>query len=139
MDVVQTRQCPELKMFIKQLEKGINSREIGDNTCVVSASAGCEKVNSAGTDKNLFRLVPVLGHGARVLPLELVPVPGHGAQISAREPTNGFVQTERGLSLRSKYVKRDSKLGTVLVFDLLSVRTTSELRQACNYKKNTRL
>ena len=35
----------------------------------------------------------MLGHGARVLPLELVPVPGHGAQISAWAPTEGFVQT----------------------------------------------
>ena len=33
--------------------------------------------------------MPVLGHGARVLPLDLVPVPGHGAQISARAPTKG--------------------------------------------------
>ena len=62
------------------------------------------KVNTAGTDENLFRLgpvcrhgarvlplelLPVPEHGARVLPLELVPVPGHGAQISARAATNG--------------------------------------------------
>ena len=40
-----------------------------------------------GTDENLFRLVPVLGHGARVLPLELVPA-------SARAPTKGYVQTD---------------------------------------------
>ena len=33
-------------------------------------------MNTAGADKNLFRLVPVLGRSARVLPLELVPVPG---------------------------------------------------------------
>ena len=45
------------------------------------------KVNTTGTDENLFRLVPVLGKGAQVLPLELVPVPGHGAQISTRAPT----------------------------------------------------
>ena len=38
---------------------------------------------------NLFRLVPVLGHGAQVLSLEPVPVPGHGAQICARAPTEG--------------------------------------------------
>ena len=57
----------------------------------VSVSTACEKVNTVGTDENLFRLVP--GHGARVLPLELVPVPGHGAQIkiSARAPTKGYV------------------------------------------------
>ena len=66
MDVVQTRQCPELKMAIKQLGKGINHREIGEKF-VVSASTGCEKVNSAGTDENLCRLVSLSGHGARVL------------------------------------------------------------------------
>ena len=47
----------------------------------------------AGTDEILFRLVPVPGHGARVLPLELVAVPGHGAQISAQAPTKTYVQT----------------------------------------------
>ena len=53
-----------------------------------------------GTDENLFRLVPLPGHDARVLSLELVPVPGHGAQISARAPTKGCVQTRaRALSL----------------------------------------
>ena len=50
-------------------------------------------MNTAGTDENLFRLVPVRGHGARVLPLEPVPVPGHDAQICARAPTKGCVQT----------------------------------------------
>ena len=70
-----------------------------------------------GTDENLFRLVPVTGHGARVLPLELVPVPGHGArvlplelvrmprhgaQISARTPTKGYVQTGPGTVAKSK-------------------------------------
>ena len=34
-----------------------------------------------GTDEILFILVPVPGHGARVLHPELVPLPGHGAQI----------------------------------------------------------
>ena len=87
--------------------KGIDYREIG-NKCGVAALAGCKKVKTAGTDKQLFRLVPALGHGAgvlplelvplpghgaRVLPLELVPVPRHGAQISARAPTKGYVQT----------------------------------------------
>ena len=47
----------------------------------VSASTAFEKVNTVGTDENLFRLVSVPGHGARVLPLELVPVPGHGARV----------------------------------------------------------
>ena len=49
MDVVQTRQCPELKMFIKNLDKGINYREIGDKFEVV-AFAAYEKVNTEGTD-----------------------------------------------------------------------------------------
>ena len=45
-----------------------------------------------GRDENLFKLVLVPRHGARVLPLMLVPVPGHGAKISARAPTKGYVQ-----------------------------------------------
>ena len=76
MDVVQTRQCPELKMFIP-VEKSATSFS------GVSASTACEKAITAGTDNNLFRLVPVIGHSARVLPLDLVPVPRHGAQIWA--------------------------------------------------------
>ena len=64
---------------------------------VAVASRAYEKVNTAGTDENLFRLVPLLGHGVRVLPLELVPV--HGAQISARAPTEGYVET--GASARA--------------------------------------
>ena len=50
-------------------------------------------MNTVGTDENLFRLVPVPGHSARVLPLQPVPVPRHGAQICAWEPTKGYVQT----------------------------------------------
>ena len=45
-----------------------------------------------GTDENLFRLVVVPEHGARVLRLELVPVPGYGAEIGARAPTKGYIQ-----------------------------------------------
>lgn len=45
----------------------------------------CEKVNTTGTDENLFRLsfrlVSVSRHGAQVVPLELVPVPRDGAQM----------------------------------------------------------
>ena len=44
-----------------------------------------------GADENLFRLVPMLGHGARVLPREKVP--GQGAQFCGRAPTKGYVQT----------------------------------------------
>ena len=43
-----------------------------------------------GTDKILFRPVPVPRNGARVLPLEAVPVPGHDAQIFARAQTKSL-------------------------------------------------
>ena len=51
----------------KQLRKGIKYQEIGGKFGV-SAS---EKVHviTVGTDGNLFRLVPMLGHSAQVLPL----------------------------------------------------------------------
>ena len=60
----------------KQVGNGMNYRKIADKFGV-SASTACKKVNTAGTDENLLRLVP--GHGARVLPLEIVPklVIGH--------------------------------------------------------------
>ena len=45
-----------------------------------------------GTDKILFRPVPVPRNSARVLPLEVVPVPGHGAQIFARAPTKSSIE-----------------------------------------------
>ena len=47
MDAVQTPQCPELKLFIKQLGKGINYQKIGAEI-IVGAPTGCEKGNSAG-------------------------------------------------------------------------------------------
>ena len=56
MDIVQTHQCPELKMFIKQLGKHVDYQEIGDKFGVGSLTA-CKKINTAGTDENLFRLV----------------------------------------------------------------------------------
>ena len=56
----------------KQLGKVINYLEIGDKFRV-DASTACKKVSTAGSNENLFRLVHVPGHGARVLPLELVP------------------------------------------------------------------
>ena len=58
----------------KRPGKGLDYREIGDKYGV-GASKACKKVNTAGTDENLFRSVPVPGHGARVLPVELVPLP----------------------------------------------------------------
>ena len=66
---------PGTKHVHKQLGKSIDYREIGDKFGV-GASTACKKVNTAGTDENLFRLVPV---------------PGHGAQITARAPTKGNV------------------------------------------------
>ena len=75
MDVVQTRQCPELKNVHKQLDKGINYREISAKFGV-SASTVRKKVNTVDIDENLLRLVPVLGHDARELPLQPVSVPG---------------------------------------------------------------
>ena len=71
MDVFHTRQCPEPKNVHEQLGKGNNYREISGKFGVV-ASTAYDKVNKTGTDENLFRLVPVPGHGVRVLPLELV-------------------------------------------------------------------
>ena len=110
--VVKTRQCLDLNRNLrKQLGKGINYREIGGKFGG-SASTAFEKVNTAGTDENLFRLVPVPGHGTRVLPLELVLVPGHGAQISARGPTKGYVQT--GTHARAPCPGTKSEQGLIL-------------------------
>ena len=105
----------------KQLGKGNNYREISGKFAVV-ASTAYEKVNTTGTDKNLFRLVPEPGHSARVLALKVVPVPGHGAQISARAPTKGCVQTgahrARGPSLNraQAYIAIRAYLTTVTSF-----------------------
>ena len=79
---------PGTKNVHQQLGKGNNYRVISGKFGVV-ASTAYEKANTTDTDENLFRLVSVPGHGARVLPLELVP----GAQISALAPTKGYVQT----------------------------------------------
>ena len=57
--------CACTKNVHKQLGKGINYREIGCKFGV-SASTASEKINTAGTDENLFRLVPVPGHGAPI-------------------------------------------------------------------------
>ena len=66
----------------KMLGKGNNYRQISNKFGVVASSA-YEKLNTTGTDENLFRLDLVPGHAARVLALELVPMPEHGAQIRA--------------------------------------------------------
>ena len=69
-----------------------NYREIGDKF-KAGASTPCEKVNTTSIDENLFRLLPVPGPSARVLPVELMPVPEHGAQNCVWAPTKGYVQT----------------------------------------------
>ena len=45
--------------------RGIDYREISKKFGV-GASKAYEKVNISDTDENLFRLVPVPGHGARI-------------------------------------------------------------------------
>ena len=58
MDVVETRHCLELKMLIKNQEKVFDYRQSGDKFGVCASTAS-KKVNTAGTDESLFRLVPV--------------------------------------------------------------------------------
>ena len=67
---------------------------------LVSASTVCKKANTAGADENLFRLVPVPGHGARVQPLELVRkfVLGHQQKAMFRLMPVPGRQSERGLN-----------------------------------------
>ena len=79
-------------MLINNQEKVINYGEISVKFEIV-ASTAYEKVNTTGTDENLFRLVPMPRLGARVLSPELAPEQGHGTQISARAPTKGYVHT----------------------------------------------
>ena len=50
-----------------------------------------------------LELVPVPGHGARVLPLELVPLPGHGAQISTGHPGTS-TKSERDSNTRLDFL-----------------------------------
>ena len=70
----------------KMLGKGNNYQQISNKSGVVASSA-YEKLNTTGTDENLFRVDLVAGHAARVLALELLPMPEHGAQIRARAPS----------------------------------------------------
>ena len=81
------------------------------NKFVVGSSTACEKVNTAGTDENLFRLVPVTGHGCQVLPSEIVPMPEHGAQICAEPPTKGYVQTGTHAHARARAPGTKSEQG----------------------------
>ena len=69
--------------WTKSAHKQLGKRRLSRNWRQIwSSSTACKKVNTAGTDENLFRLMLVLGHGTQVLPLQ--PVPGHGTQICAR-------------------------------------------------------
>ena len=79
---------PRLRSPSPIMAPGIDYQEISEKFGF-GASTACEKINTAGTDENLFRLVPLLGHRARVLPsLELVPA------ICARAPTKGYVYSD---------------------------------------------
>ena len=78
---------PETKNVPKQLEKGNNYREISGNFGAV-----CEKVNTTGTDENLFRVVSVQGtdvsdHGP-------ILVPEHGAQARAPSLNGALVGSD---------------------------------------------
>ena len=70
MDVVQTRQCLEVKLFINYEEKVLTIEKSCGGKFAVGASTACKKVKTAVTDESLFRLLPLPGHGARVLPLK---------------------------------------------------------------------
>ena len=98
----------------KRPRKGLDYRETGEKFGVV-ASTACKKVNTAGFEENLFRLVPMFRHGSRTLLVVL----GHqqkamfrlvhllvslwalvGLIISARAPCLGTVtKSERGLAV----------------------------------------
>ena len=80
VDVVQSPQSHGLSRSQTTRKRFLTIQKSVTNLDLVRQQLQCEKVNIAGTDENLFRLVPVPGHGARGLPLELVPVPRYGAR-----------------------------------------------------------
>ena len=62
MDVIQTPQSAWTKHVHKRRDiKGLDSREIGGKF-EVGASTASEREYTSGTDKNLFRLVPIPEH-----------------------------------------------------------------------------
>ena len=142
MDVVQTRQCPWTKNVHKQLGKRIDYWETGANFGVGSSTA-CRKVNTVGTDENLFRLVPVLGlqmlgckrprARARCPSTtsgpEPEPVPGHGVQICARAPTKGYAQT--GARARAPSLNGALVCGTSSLFFLRTKCSTKIVLLYC--------
>ena len=98
-------------MFINKEEKVLTIEKSATNLELHGSSTVCKNVNTAGTDENLFRLV--LGHGARVLPLEPVPVFGTVPKL-VLEGTNKRLcsdscqcpgtKSERGLRTKRKYM-----------------------------------
>ena len=50
---VHTRQCPELKLFINNLEKVLTIEKSAAN--LEFPSTACEKLNAAGTHEKLLR------------------------------------------------------------------------------------
>ena len=58
------------KIAHKQLGKDNNYREFSGKFGVV-ASTAYEKVNTTDTEENLFRLVPVIGHGAHAFSISI--------------------------------------------------------------------
>ena len=98
-------------------------REIGDKFGG-SASATCEKVNTSGIEENLFKLVPVPGHGARVLPrnihienarykclslLFIIVTSGASARACDRAPCPGS-KSERGVRKQREMEHADWEL-----------------------------
>ena len=109
---------PRTQHVHRELRIGLYHQEIAEKFRVGVYTA-CEKVNKVDTDKNLFKLVPVTGHGARVLPLELVP--RHGAQICAWE---AGVHVSSALKLRKFLVSFLSSWSLVLVLSVLCGQQT---------------
>ena len=100
--------------------------------------------------------MPVLGYGARVLPLQLVPVPGHGAQISAQDQQKAVfrlgTKSDQGLSLgrkllcnppqessvpRSKTTETQQRSLSFFYFSLISFQYASLLLISVEYKDKT--
>ena len=106
MDVDQTRQYPKLKMFISNKEKVSTIEKSAANLGLVLQQLMGWKINTAGTDENLFRLVPVHGHGQVPSTTSRASARArHCAQISAPAPekamfrpdTRTGTKSERGL------------------------------------------
>ena len=85
MDFVQTRQCPDLKMFMKQLGKRIDYREIGDKFGVGSSTA-CKKRKAVQTSALARARYPSTTSGAssgtsKKLCSDWCPCPGAKSEL----------------------------------------------------------